>query len=139
LRSARSDDANPTINPGAPEVLNGLDDDCDGTIDEGLTLLDVDGDGFTAAAGDCDDANPVVYPGATEIADGLDNNCDTVLGSWPAYDGPAGTQVVGICQAGIQNELPDGSLSAIIGEVTPVPEISGNGLDDDCDGTVDEG
>jgi hypothetical protein len=132
------DDANATIYPGATEILNGLDDNCDGTTDEGVIPLDADGDGFTVAAGDCDDANATVYPGAPEIADGLDNNCDTVLGSWPAYDGPAGTEGVGTCQAGIQNELPDGSLSPIVGEVTPVPEIPLNGLDDDCDGVVDE-
>lgn len=129
------DDTNPAINPGAAEVLDGLDNDCDGIVDEGF--VDADGDGF-AVPFDCNDANATVFPGAVEIADGLDNDCDGQLGSWTAYSGPVGTEGVGTCQAGIQYENPDGTLSAIVGEVTPVPEIPLNGLDDDCDGVTDE-
>ena len=40
-------------------------------------VLDIDGDGFTLAEGDCDDENPVVHPmGLDEDIDGIDQNCD---------------------------------------------------------------
>jgi len=56
------------------------------------------------------------------------------------YTGPAGTQGVGICQAGTQTCLADGSAwGACTGQQTPRAEICGNGLDDDCDGVVDNG
>ena len=44
---ADCDDNDPNINPGRPEYLNGIDDDCDTEIDEGFDFLDSDGDGLT--------------------------------------------------------------------------------------------
>ena len=70
------DDSNAGINPNAPEVFNGLDDDCDGVVDEGF--VDADADGWPVPL-DCDDSNAAVYPGAVEVLDGLDNNCDGVV------------------------------------------------------------
>ena len=67
------DDANSNIYPGATEIEDGVDNDCDGDVDEGF---DVDGDGYTQNQGDCDDNNAQVNPGATEIEDGIDNDCD---------------------------------------------------------------
>ena len=88
-------DQNNTIHPGAVEVCDGIDNDCVGGIDNGLTFVtyytDLDGDGigsgngqslcqdpgagYVTLGGDCDDTNDQVYPGATEICDGIDNNC----------------------------------------------------------------
>ncbi|MDF1556377.1 MAG: putative metal-binding motif-containing protein, partial [Deferrisomatales bacterium] len=90
------DDADPAVNPGAVEVCNGNDDNCSGTVDEGVGAtyyLDTDGDtygldsattqacslpaGYAAQGGDCDDADPAVSPGASEAcANGLDDNCN---------------------------------------------------------------
>lgn len=94
------DDADAEVNPSANEVCgNGLDDDCDGVIDEDDAELgqwwyrDLDLDGFgdpTTARRDCvqpigyvvdntdcDDLDPDVYPGAPGVVgDGVDQNCD---------------------------------------------------------------
>ncbi len=96
------DDDDPAVHPGATEVCNARDDDCDGTIDgplaeghdEWFPDGDADGfgrseegledcwpgDGWTAAGGDCDDGDATVHPDAEEACgDGVDNDCD---GSW---------------------------------------------------------
>ncbi len=95
------DDIRPHVNPGAPEVCNGLDDDCDGKLDVGASdafdvYADTDGDGHggewlrtacslgsgeAAVGGDCDDHDPAVAPGATETCQPGDEDCDGVEGS----------------------------------------------------------
>jgi len=93
------DDADPAVNPGAQEVCNGLDDDCDQLVDgaddsltASLYYVDDDGDGVGAGdgvaacglgptlsevAGDCDDSDPTISPLADEVCgDGVDQDCD---------------------------------------------------------------
>jgi large repetitive protein len=104
------DDSDANISPGATEVCNGYDDNCDGLADEaaaadaGTWYADLDGDGYgdpasitracTAPTGfladgtDCDDGLAVTNPGTAETCDGLDNNCDNVVDENSAVDAP---------------------------------------------------
>ncbi len=94
-RNADCDDSNGSVHPGAPEICDGLDQDCDGRIDDGLFddwYRDADGDGFavpsgndircaaepgfTDRVGDCDDSDATRSPVATETCNGVDDDCD---------------------------------------------------------------
>lgn len=91
------DDAHPTIRPGAVEVCDQADNDCNGLADDTPTdpttwFRDADGDlygddtvatsactaptGFVARGGDCDDSRSLVHPGVTETCTAFDDNCD---------------------------------------------------------------
>ncbi len=95
------DDASATVNPGATEICDGRDNDCDGDVDAddsdvALTLwyLDADEDGYgdpesqiadcedpggyVEEGEDCDDGDPEIHPGAEESCDGVDQDCDGV-------------------------------------------------------------
>jgi len=74
-------DASASINPAGTETCNGIDDDCDGQTDEGLTCggSDTDGDGYTTEQGDCNDANANIHPGATETCNGVDDDCNGLV------------------------------------------------------------
>jgi len=70
------DDDDPAI--PRPELAepNGVDDDCDGLVDEGTVAFDDDGDGFRELDGDCNDGDQTVHPSAQEMGDCKDNDCD---------------------------------------------------------------
>ena len=91
------DDAHNTVHPDAPEVCDGLDNDCNGSVDDDATDAltwygDADGDGYgdlgapavgceppagsSSDPSDCDDAQAAVFPGATELCNGDDDDCD---------------------------------------------------------------
>lgn len=124
------DDTDDTVKPGETESADGVDEDCDGTVDETTVKYDDDGDGWTDEGGDCNDAVSGVNPGATETCDGVDQDCDGVTDEETSCgddDADGYTEDAGDCH--------DGAPAINPGMV----EILGNGIDDDCDGMVDDG
>ena len=89
------DDMDPDINPSAEEICDGLDNDCNGVVDDNVIsdawYVDADGDGYGNAdmaqecngqdflvtnGDDCDDLDATISPDASEICDNIDNDCD---------------------------------------------------------------
>ncbi len=121
-------DADPAIGPGVTEAADGVDENCDGLVDEGTEWYDDDGDGFTESGGDCDDGDASVSPAAVEDCDGVDDDCDTIIDEETECfddDGDGFTEVDGDCNDSDPLVSPDAT------------EILENGIDDDCDGSVD--
>ena len=142
------DENDETVHPGATELCNRKDDNCDSQIDEGSSPVtmwpDQDGDGYYGAqvgtsklgcgdvagyatqAGDCNDLDAAIHPRAVELCNVRDDNCN----------GDVDEQVRPRCGLGWCARL---SLSCSAADCHPGPptvEIC-NAFDDDCDGEID--
>lgn len=95
------DDTNAEIYPGALEMCNAIDDNCDGEIDEGVITftyyedMDLDGygnvlyslntcseippEGYVLDSMDCDDLNNMIHPASLEICNEIDDNCNNII------------------------------------------------------------
>ncbi len=167
------DDGDAAINPGATELCNGVDDDCDGLADEDdatdatTWYVDADADGYGGAgisvdaceppsgyvadATDCDDGDAAINPAATELCNFADDDCDGSVDEDDAADastwyadsdadgyGDAGTSATACAQplghVGDASDCDDDNNTVFPGALERC-----DGLDNDCDGSVDEG
>ncbi len=102
------------------------------------------GEGEFGDWGACEGA---VTPADDTCGDRVDQDCNGVVDDGAmccragttatCYSGPMGTLGRGICRAGTRTCAADGSPGACVGETLPRAEVC-NGLDDDCDGSIDE-
>ncbi len=156
------DDSKAAVKPGAIEVCNGYDDNCNGQTDEaGATgcstfYLDQDQDGYglslsqclcvpanlytATQKGDCNDSSKAANPGAAEICDNIDNNCNNQVDESCNKDGDMfcdkNMTVIGtplVCTLG------GGDCVDTDAAVSPIATEVCNGKDDNCDGKTDEG
>jgi len=165
--SGDCDDEEPMAFPGNPEICDGIDNNCNGSTDEGVLTMffrDFDNDSFgdpnvfTQACSqpsgyvldntDCDDFESNAFPGNPEVCDGIDNNCDGNIdeGGTNTYyrdldqDGfgdPAVTTQACSQPAGFVSD--DTDCDDFESSAFPGnPEIC-DGIDNNCDGNIDEG
>ncbi len=109
MQGGDCNDGQSAQNPGATEVCDAIDNDCDGVVD-GTNAVDAstwytdsDGDGYgdttsgvvscntftslITTGGDCDDTNSAIRPGASEVCDGVDNDCNGTVDGTDVVDG----------------------------------------------------
>jgi len=104
-KPADCDDRDATVHPGAVEICDEKDNDCNGIVDDTPqpcgTCTDADSDNYYAEEGcgtplDCNDEDATIYPWATELCDDKDNDCDDDLA-------PVNPGVIEICGSGIDD------------------------------------
>ncbi|MBI5550264.1 MAG: putative metal-binding motif-containing protein [Desulfobacterales bacterium] len=164
-----SNDCNDTvasIHPGASEICNTFDDNCNGSVDEGVLLTfyrDADNDtygnaaatvqacaapaGYATSSSDCNDTLAAVHPGASETCNEVDDNCNGMSDEpYLTFYQDADSDSHGLISATTRAcAAPGGYVSSnddcndTLASVYPGANETCNGIDENCNGAVDEG
>ncbi len=136
-----------------------LDNDCDEQIDEGVKntyYRDFDGDGYgnpsstilacSTPAGyvedntDCNDNDETIYPGASDLCNNIDDDCNPATQDGSGEIPSLNTKQQGVCAGSVKSCTGGGWQDDYSGVSNyEAAEISCDGLDNDCDGQIDEG
>ncbi|MBW2255789.1 MAG: putative metal-binding motif-containing protein [Deltaproteobacteria bacterium] len=113
-------------------------------------FIDLDGDGYTEAEGDCEPLNGEIYPGADEYCDNLDNNCNVSIDEEGAIDESTWYQdqdhdsygdpnvTLGACNQPAGFVSNDDDCDDLHGSVAPGNFDDCDRVDSDCDGVADD-
>jgi len=133
---------NPEIHPDAEEVCDGLDNNCNGAVDEQFPDGDLDGskncvdeddDGDGSPDGeDCEPLNPAVSPLTKESCNGIDDDCNSKV------DDQLGKEICGLGECLHSIESCDNGVPQFCNPFAGAVAESCDALDNDCDGAVDE-
>ncbi|MEC7987435.1 MAG: MopE-related protein [Myxococcota bacterium] len=160
------DDNDASISPSAEEICDGLDNNCDGNVDEDVTSTfyadsDNDGygsedltieaceapDGFVNNGSDCNDTDADSYPSADELCDGLDNDCDEEIDEdldmdffIDADDDGFGddNNIVSGCSPELGLSTIGGDCDDTDATISPLANEICDEIDNNCDGSIDE-
>lgn len=160
------DDNDATINPEADELCDGVDNNCNGSVDEGVMLTlytDSDADGFgntnapveacavspgiVEVDGDCDDTDADAYPDAEEVCDQKDNDCDAEIdeeveltfftdADADGFGDPDAPVLACELTAGIVED--DTDCDDAVAEINPAADELCDEVDNNCDSVIDE-
>ncbi len=139
------DDTEVSINPGSTETCNGVDDDCDGTADEGVgTVYYLDSDGDTYGTSSVTAEACSAPPGYTDNDDDCNDSDATISPDTIWYrdadgDGYGGTTTTLGCSQPSSTTAVSSDCDDTRAAVNPAAtEACGDSRDNDCDGAVDE-